>query len=82
MTSPLHLKITHEQARRLTLDSGQWLSCDDCFELVDQYVQAVVDESGVTPVTQDVYGHLQSCAACNEEAQTLISLVRAQQDGT
>ncbi|MGH8995563.1 MAG: hypothetical protein ACRDYB_05975 [Acidimicrobiales bacterium] len=81
MSASERVRITPEQARSLTLDTDPWLSCDECFELVDQYVQAIADDSGVTAITQVVYGHLLGCAACNEEAQTLLSLITADREG-
>jgi hypothetical protein len=56
---------------RLTLDTSPWLSCDDCFEHVDQYVeQVVVGAPGMHAMTV----HLRGCPACAEEAETLLVL--------
>ena len=62
--------------RRLTTDPGPWLSCDDCFRLVDRYVEALLapgtetlsDELAAMPA------HLSGCSACSEEATTLLLL--------
>jgi hypothetical protein len=34
--------LTTEALRLLTTDPGPWLSCDDCFRLVDRYVEALL----------------------------------------
>ena len=64
-----------EAVRRLTTDPGPWLSCDDCFRLVDRYVEGVLtarafadDELAAMPA------HLSGCSACAEEATTLLLL--------
>jgi hypothetical protein len=62
--------------RRLVNDPGAWLSCDDCFRLLDIYVDAAVrDQTGAEFAAMD--NHLEMCPACREEAQTLVQLVAA-----
>jgi hypothetical protein len=57
---------------RLALDTGPWLSCDDCFALVDEYVERLLAaDSGAMPLMR---GHLLGCPACAEEAATLVVL--------
>ena len=38
--SQAHTPLSPQAARRLTLDTEPFLSCDDCFDLVDRYVEA------------------------------------------
>jgi hypothetical protein len=60
---------------RLTLDTEPWLSCDDCFRLVDQYVEALLEEHAErTPGSVAMAAHLRGCPACAEEATTLLLL--------
>jgi hypothetical protein len=62
--------------RRLTTDPGPWLSCDDCFRLVDRYVEALLTE-GTKPTHSELAAmpaHLSGCSACSEEATTLLLL--------
>jgi hypothetical protein len=65
--------------RRLTTDPGPWLSCDDCFRLVDRYVEALL--AGAAPAAGSrlaaMPAHLAGCAACAEEAATLLLLAAA-----
>ena len=73
-TPPLSLQA----ARSLTLDTEPYLSCDDCFDQVDGYVEALLsDPDHDLPAMRT---HLAGCAACAEEARSLISFV-AEQDG-
>jgi hypothetical protein len=65
--------------RRLASDPGAWLSCDDCFRLLDVYVDAAVaDETDGDFAAMT--NHLKTCPACREEAQTLVQLAAADSD--
>jgi hypothetical protein len=66
--------------RRLTTDPGPWLSCDDCFRLVDRYVEGLLTR-GTRPLPADLAAmpaHLSGCSACSEEATTLLMLAAAE----
>ena len=70
--------LSMQAARSLTLYTEPYLSCDDCFDLVDSYVEALLsDPNHDQPAMRT---HLAGCAACAEEAQSLLCLV-AKQDG-
>ena len=76
--SQAHTPLSAQTARRLTLDTEPFLSCDDCFDLVDTYVEALLsDPNHDLPAMRT---HLAGCAACAEEARSLVWLV-AEQDG-
>lgn len=62
---------------RLTRDPGPWLSCDACFHLVDQYVEAAL--SGSVAHLPAMRAHLSGCSACAEEAVSLLLLAAAEQ---
>lgn len=61
-----------EAIQRLTLDTEPWLSCDDCFRLVDEYVELVLDGGADRMPAMAV--HLRGCPACAEEAETMVLL--------
>jgi len=61
------------EVEQLTLDTEPWLSCDDCFALVDQYVEALL--TGDLIAAPAMRAHLRGCPACAEEADTLAHLV-------
>jgi hypothetical protein len=65
--------------RRLTADPGPWLSCDDCFRLVDRYVDGLLAEEVAETDAElaALPAHLAGCSACAEEATTLLLLVAA-----
>jgi hypothetical protein len=58
----------------LLLDTTPWLSCDDCFVRMDTHAEALLS----TGTSQDpaMDRHLQGCAACHDEAQSLLALLR------
>ena len=57
----------------LLLDTTPYLSCDECFERLDTHAEAVVADSGYSDPALE--RHLVGCAACHEEAQSLIALL-------
>ena len=79
MTTPQRRQLTPETAGRLTLSTEPWLSCEDCFELMDVYVETVLADPDTTQLPE-MSVHLAGCAACAEEALSLLLLV-ADQDG-
>lgn len=67
--------LSDRAAQRLVLDTEPYLSCDDCFELVDAYVEALLaDPSHDRPAMRV---HLAGCVACAEEARSLAELAAA-----
>jgi hypothetical protein len=62
---------------RLASDPGEWLSCDECFRLVDIYVDAGIRDN-VGGEFAAMTNHLETCQACREEAQTLVQLAAAE----
>lgn len=57
---------------RLTLDTDPWLSCDDCFRQVDEYVERLL--AGEPDPMPAMRVHLRGCPACAEEAETVLDL--------
>jgi hypothetical protein len=78
MTQPRR-RLTPQAARLLTLSTEPWLSCEDCFDLMDVYVEKLLADPE-TPEMPALLTHLHGCAACAEEAESLLELV-ARQDG-
>ncbi|MFL6078647.1 MAG: anti-sigma factor family protein [Ornithinibacter sp.] len=58
----------------LLLDTTPWLSCEDCFERMDAYVEGLVD--GPSHHDPTMSAHLRGCPACAEEAESLLDLIR------
>jgi hypothetical protein len=66
-------RLDAETVQSLLTDSEPWLSCDDCFELVDAAVEAAVATG--TALTPEFRVHLGACAVCREEAIVLAEVV-------
>lgn len=67
-------RLTDQAAHLLTLNTEPWLSCEDCFALMDVYVETLLADPVSTAMPQ-MRAHLTGCAACAEEAQSLLELV-------
>jgi hypothetical protein len=68
--------LSTDALRLLTTDPGPWLSCDDCFRLVDRFVEALLSDAA-EPTSAELAAmpaHLSGCSACAEEAATLLLL--------
>ena len=66
--------VTPEVLHKLTLDTTPWLSCDDCFVLMDEYVERRAADPGY--LDHAMATHLAGCSACAEEVESLLDLVR------
>jgi hypothetical protein len=73
MTEQNPRAITREVLHRLTQDSEPWLSCDDCFALLDVNVERRLADSDDVHVAMAT--HLEACPACAEEAESLRALL-------
>ena len=60
---------------RLLGPSGPEVSCDDCFELLDEYVELELVGEAADARLPGMAEHLQGCPACREEHESLRDLV-------
>ena len=58
---------------RLTRDTEPYLSCDECFARIDEYVERLHADPTHRDVRMEV--HLEACGACAEEAESLKELL-------
>lgn len=65
--------LSPEAIAGLLADTSPYLSCDDCFARIDEYVELCFAD----PHYEDpaMSAHLAGCGACAEEAETLHELV-------
>ena len=67
--------------RRLLGPAGPELSCEQCFELLDEYVEL---ELAAAPADDQITGmraHLEGCSACREEHDSLLALLASDNPG-
>ena len=67
--------LSAETTNRLLADTSPYLSCDNCFERIDEYVERTLADPQVRDVAMEA--HLAGCGACAEEAEALRELLRA-----
>lgn len=77
--TPRRRPLSAQAARLLTQSTEPWLSCEDCFDLMDGYVETMLADPNA-PAVPEMDVHLRGCAACAEEVRSLLVLV-AEQDG-
>ena len=60
---------------RLLGPTGYEVSCDECFELLDQYVELEVSGRDADAQIPGLRAHLDGCPACREDHESLLALV-------
>jgi hypothetical protein len=65
-----------ELLRRLLGAPGPELTCDQCFELLDEYVELELDGAAADQAIPGMRAHLHGCSACSEEHDSLLALVK------
>ena len=65
---------------RLLGPSAPEVSCEECFELLDEYVELELEGADADARLPGMREHLQGCPACHEDHESLRDFV-ALQDG-
>jgi hypothetical protein len=65
------------EIERLLGPTGPEVTCDECFELLDEYVDAEVAGADADARIPGMRAHLHGCPACREEHESLHALVAA-----
>jgi hypothetical protein len=69
---------THNpELERLLGPTGYEVSCDECFELLDQYVELEIQGLDADERIPGLGNHLHGCPACREEHESLLALLTA-----
>ncbi|MGE5747604.1 MAG: hypothetical protein ACM33U_10120 [Solirubrobacterales bacterium] len=55
---------------------GPELSCEQCFEELDRYVEMEARGADADAAIPGMRAHLEGCAACDEDHRSLLALVR------
>jgi anti-sigma factor RsiW len=59
---------------RLLVDAEPYVSCEECFERLDRYVEQRLAGG---PAESDLEAHLRACPACAEDVASLTALLEA-----
>lgn len=65
--------------RRLLGAEGPELSCEECFEALDRYIEAETAGADAEAAVPGMRAHLESCPACAEDHASLLALVRSEE---
>jgi hypothetical protein len=79
MTSPEHDELA--RLRRLLGPAGPELTCEQCFEELDRYVELTLAGADADAAVPGMRAHLEGCPACQEDHQSLMALVAADTAG-
>jgi hypothetical protein len=61
--------------RRLLGPAAPEVGCDECFKLLDEYVETQVLGEDPDAQVPGMRAHLEGCPACREEAESLRALI-------
>ena len=61
---------------RLLGPEGPEGTCEECFELLDRYVDLEAAGADADAVIPGMAAHLHGCPACDEDHESLLALVR------
>jgi hypothetical protein len=68
-----------ELVRALLGPDGPEVSCEECFERLDAYVELELDGADADAAVAGMRAHLEGCPACNEDHESLLALVQGDQ---
>jgi hypothetical protein len=64
-----------DSLERLLGPTGPDIGCEECFERLDEYVEAELAGSDAEAVVPGMGAHLDGCPACRDEHQSLVALL-------
>jgi hypothetical protein len=66
---------TRALLNRMLGPDGPEVSCEECFELLDQYVDLEVDGDDADARLPGMRAHFEGCPACREDHDSLLEFV-------
>ena len=76
MTHPDHGRLL----ARLLGPTGPELTCEQCFDELDHYVELELPTPTPTRQVPGMRAHLEGCPACDEDHESLLAFVASEQD--
>lgn len=66
-------QLSDAQAREFVVDARPWMSCEECFDHLDEYVElSPTAEFEWLPAMK---AHIAGCQVCREEVESLLLLL-------
>lgn len=72
-TQPDHRSVL----RRLLGPAGPELSCEECFERLDRFVELELDGRDAGAAVPGMRAHLEGCPACEADHRSLVAIVES-----
>jgi hypothetical protein len=63
--------------KRLLGPPGPELSCEECFDVLDEYVELELRGDAADQAIPGMRAHLEGCRACREDHESLLALVQS-----
>ena len=70
--------MTDQDLENLLGPTGYEVTCDECFELLDEYVELELSGADADTRIPGMRTHLDGCPACREEHESLRALAAAE----
>lgn len=70
------MSTPHDKLEALLGPTGPQVSCDECFERLDEYVELELRGADADARIPGMAEHLIGCPACREEHDSLLALIR------
>jgi hypothetical protein len=61
---------------RLLGPAGPELTCEDCFEQLDRYVELELSRAPADELVPGMRAHLEGCPACHEDHESLLAFAK------
>lgn len=74
--TPIHNQ--NRLLKRLLGPTGPELSCEECFEQLDRYVELELSGVDADAAIPGMAAHLEGCGACDEDHRSLRALLEAE----
>ena len=68
------MSTPHDKLEALLGPTGPQVSCDECFERLDEYVELELEGADAEAQVPGMRAHLAGCPACREEHESLREL--------
>ena len=68
------MSTRNERLKALLGPTGPQVSCDECFERLDEYVELELEGADAEARVPGMRAHLEGCPACREEHESLREL--------
>jgi hypothetical protein len=68
-------EVRAKRLRALLGPAGEELTCEQCFEELDRYVELELGGQDADAAVPGMRAHLQGCPACAEDHESLVALL-------